>query len=100
MAAFSWLLLKRHNLTWDNIQTRGINGPSRCCMCEENNESINHLLDEFLVADAIWEKGATIFKKNHRHRGSLDITIAEWLKKAFKNKIVNMLWELLPGFTI
>ena len=31
------------------------------------------------------------FKKNHRHKGRSEITIAEWPKKVFKNKIVNRL---------
>ena len=38
-------------------------------------------------------------KKNHRHKGRPDITIAEWPLKVLKNKIVNRLWELLPSFT-
>ena len=98
--AFCWLVLKRCILTWDNLQTRGINGPLRCCMCKGNNESINHLLDECPVVDSIWEKGATIFKKNHQHKGRLDITLEKCPIKVFKNKIVNRLWELLPGFTV
>ena len=69
-------------------------------MCEENNETINHLLDECKVADSIWEKGASIFKRNHRHKGRPDFIIVEWPMKGFKNKIVNRLWELLPSFTI
>ena len=69
-------------------------------MCEENNETINHLQDECPVADSIWEKGASIFKKSHQHKGSPNITIAEWTMKVFKNKIVNRLWELLPSFTV
>ena len=74
---FYWKVIKWHILTWDNLQIRGFYGPSRCCMCEENNETINHLLDECKVEDSIWEKGAAIFRRNHRHRGRLDITIAD-----------------------
>ena len=33
VAAFSWLILKRRILTWDNIQVHGILGPSRCSLC-------------------------------------------------------------------
>ena len=69
-------------------------------MYEENNETINHLLDECRVTDSLWEKGSAIFSKNHTHRGRPNITIANWPINSFKNKIVNRLWELLPGFTI
>ena len=97
---FYWLVIKCHILTWDNLQIKGFYGPSRCCMCEENIETINHLLDECKVADSIWEKGAAYFKKNHHHKGWLDITIADWPMNDFKNQIVNHLWELLLGFTL
>ena len=74
-------------------------GPSRCYLCETSNETINHLLDECPIAEAIWEKGIVMFKKNHRHKGLPDLTIEEWSKNTFKNKIVNRVWELFPGFT-
>ena len=66
VATFNWLILKCHILTWDNIQVRGILGPSRCILCENNNETINHLLDECPIAEAIWERGVGLFKKNHK----------------------------------
>ena len=69
-------------------------------MCEENFKSINHLLDECRIANSLWEKGATIFKKDHKHKGRSDITIVDWPISSFKNKIVNRLWELFPDFTI
>ena len=69
-------------------------------MCKENNESINHLLDECKIANSVWEKGTSIFKRDHRHKGLPDITITEWPLNSFKNKIVNHLWELFPSFTM
>ena len=75
-------------------------GQSRRFLCETNNEIINNLLDEFLIAEAIWEKGTGILKKNHRHKGHPNITIVEWPKNVFKNKILNRVWELFPGFTV
>ena len=89
VSIFYWLVIKRCILTWDNLQIKGIYGPSRCCMCEENNEPINHLLDECKVEESIWEKGADIFRKNHHHKGRPNFTIAEWPMNCFKNKIVN-----------
>ena len=69
-------------------------------MCEEKDETINHLLDKCRVANSLWEREATIFRRDHRHRGRPDLNIAEWPTNRFKNKIVNRLWELFPGFTI
>ena len=41
-----------------------------------------------------------MFKKNNRHKGHPDLTIEEWPNNAFKNKIVNRVWELFPSFIV
>ena len=100
IAAFCWLVIKRRILTWDNIQKRGLAGPSRCSLCKKSNETINHLLDECSIASNIWDKGSRLFKNNSRKEGRPNITIAEWPKKRFKNKILNRIWELYPRFMV
>ena len=100
VADFCLLLLRIHILTWGNIQAHGFMGPLRCFLSENNKKTINHLLDECMIAKAIWEKGTGIFKKNHRHKGRRDLTIVEWPKTSFKNKILNRVWDLFLGFTV
>ena len=100
IADFCWLILKRRILAWDNIQVRGFSGPSRCSLCENNIENLNHLLDECPISTAIWERGTGLFKTNRKHIGRPDITIVEWAKNIFKNKLVNRIWELFPGFVV
>ena len=46
IAYFIWLLEKGRILTWEQLQSRGFHGPSRCILCERNCEDIMHL---FLV---------------------------------------------------
>ena len=46
IACFIWLLVKGRILTWEQLQSRGFHGPSRCVLCERNSENILHL---FLV---------------------------------------------------
>ena len=58
------------------------------------------MLDECRFANSLSERGKTIFRRDHRHIGRPDLTIAEWPSNSFKNKIVNRLWEIFPGFTI
>ena len=53
VVAFNWIHLKRHILTWDNIQEWGVMGPLRCCLCETSNETTNHLLDKCPIEEAI-----------------------------------------------
>ena len=36
-------MLRGRSLTWDQLQSRGFLGPSRCVLCEDNLEDIHHL---------------------------------------------------------
>ena len=40
---FIWLVENGRILTWDQLQSRGFHGPSRCVLCERNEEDIYHL---------------------------------------------------------
>ena len=40
--AFFWILAHRKILTAENLKKRGIQGPSRCVLCKEAEETINH----------------------------------------------------------
>ena len=57
-------------------------------------------MDECPIEGAIWERDSGVFKKNHRHKGRHDLTIAKWPKNIFKNKIVNMVWEFFFKFIV
>ena len=41
-----------------------------------------------------------MFKNNARQEGRPDLTIDEWPKNRFKNKNLNRIWELYPGFVV
>ena len=43
---FEWLILHKKILTWENLKNRGFIGPSQCHLCEVQEESTDHLLDE------------------------------------------------------
>eukprot|EP00253_Pinus_taeda_P025758 PITA_25758 len=42
---FMWLVHHKKILTWDNIRKRGIMGPSRCQLCEAQEEIMEHILN-------------------------------------------------------
>lgn len=42
---FMWLVHHRKIMNWDNIQKRGVLGPSRCQLCEAQEETMEHLLN-------------------------------------------------------
>ena len=74
--------------------------PSRCSFCEDATKIINHLLDEFPMASALWEKGEPKFKKKSIHKERSDLTLANWPNQVFKNEILNRAWELFPSFVV
>ena len=43
IACFTWLMARGRILTWDQLQSRGFHGPSRCVLCERNEEDNYHL---------------------------------------------------------
>jgi hypothetical protein len=60
-----------------------MNGPSRCIMCQKDEETIDHLLHECEYAKCFWENGAEIFGKTSRTQGHLDKPIKEWQEKPY-----------------
>ena len=43
IACFNWLLIYGRILTWEQLQSRGFFGPSRCVLCKRNLEDTQHL---------------------------------------------------------
>eukprot|EP00253_Pinus_taeda_P007743 PITA_07743 len=44
---FLWLLMRNKTLTWDNLHKKGFVRPSRCPMCLEEPESMNHIFNTY-----------------------------------------------------
>jgi hypothetical protein len=64
--------------TVDNLNKRGLNKPVQCCFCNEN-ESINHLFFECMIAKAIWRYVCEFLKYD---MGTDYISIvSKWLHK-------------------
>ena len=61
---------------------------------------MNHLLDTCEFASSLWDKGAQLFRRSDRRRGTPDISIQQWGEEPFSNPILNRLWSVLPGFLL
>jgi len=97
---FAWLVGKGRILTWDNIQKRGMNGPSRCSLCRKENETQEHLLNKCLYAQSLWEEIRMIFGKTKRDPDNIRNTLMQWGKGEFQSRIVRRIWNLAVGFVI
>ena len=87
VALFAWVIVKGRILTCENLQKRGIHGPSQCCLCSQAKETTNHLLDSCPFAAAIWDKGAMGFWKSDRKRAQPARTLTKWNQKTFKTEL-------------
>eukprot|EP00253_Pinus_taeda_P031603 PITA_31603 len=61
IALFAWLVGKDRILTWDNIQKRGLLGPSKCSLCNKENETQNHILNNCWYAVKIWNETRKLY---------------------------------------
>jgi hypothetical protein len=46
VSTFLWLLVQNRILTWDNLRKKGFIGPSMCPLCMQQEESMEHLLNQ------------------------------------------------------
>eukprot|EP00253_Pinus_taeda_P008065 PITA_08065 len=73
---FLWCALKRKIPTWEILQARFKQGPSRCPLCQDASESITHLLVECSFTRQVWVETKKLLNITSRWEGG-DL-IAAW----------------------
>jgi hypothetical protein len=53
---FIWLAVENKILSWDNLQQKGWEGPSRCQLCKKDSENISHLFIHCSFTKLVWER--------------------------------------------
>jgi len=53
VSTFIWMLYHQRILTWDNLIKGGFHGPSYCPNCQNNEETIQHLMDSCRMANQL-----------------------------------------------
>lgn len=53
---FSWLLVQKKCLTWENLHKRGFQGPLVCSLCLQNEECASHLFFICPFSREIWNR--------------------------------------------
>jgi len=97
---FLWLLMKNRTLTCENLRNKGFIGPSRCPMCREEEETINHLFNSCEWANHLWSWMEGTLCATNRDRGSIFNTILNWRSIFSNNQRVNNIWKIMPGFLL
>ena len=97
--SFIWLLLHNKILTAENLQKRGISGPSRCSLCNCDEETISHLFLQCNFSQLVWQSvlppGMAL-----NLPASISQLFVEWSKHlpGSMNKIPTLqrLWDSIP----
>jgi len=67
-------------------------------MCNQAEETMNHLFNTCEWADHIWQGMETIMHQTSRDRESIQNTIMNWPSKYSNNSKINSIWKVMPGF--
>lgn len=97
---FLWLLMRNKTLTWDNLLNKGFVGPSRCPMCLQQPESLNHLFNSCDWADQLWRWLEDLLSNSDQQLDSIHDTILNWRTNFSGTQRVNSIWKSAPGFLL
>lgn len=100
VSLFIWLVAKNKILTWDRIQKKGFSGPSRCCLCKNEEETRNHLLINCSFTKKLWMDIRKIFGKSEIVLKEINAIIFQWNQEKFQCKVVSRAWDLIAGFVL
>ena len=94
VAFFAWTAVLGKTLTLDNVRKRGIVVINRCCMCESEGESIDHLFLHCGVARILWNALFTRFGLCWVMPGSIKELYATWWAGGKSRSAV--MWKMIP----
>lgn len=97
VSTFLWLLSHNRILTSDNLRKQKFAGPSRCPNCKLDEETTLHLIQTCQFSRRLWEKITFRSQKEGRIHGDLTGTLRTWSQEPYQSKILNFLWQLIPG---
>ena len=97
ISTFLWLVMHMKILTWDNLRRKGFISPARFHLCQQEEETPNHLLNECPYVSKFWDWILLVFNNSYRDPSSIQNTIANWRSSFSSHLLVNCAWNLIPG---
>jgi hypothetical protein len=100
--AFIWVMVHNKILTAENLQKRGIVGPSRCALCMASEESIQHLFFECPLSIHIWDLMIAPLRSLFHPPSNWNDMFVHWKQRyvgSFNKKLLfASLWRQTPNF--
>lgn len=96
MILFSWLVFSNKNLSWEVLQKKGWNGPSKCSMCLSDLESNVHMFFQCASTLQIWYALSLSFCFPHRVFASVQEGYTWWSGQcpSLRSMFVLVVWIL------
>jgi hypothetical protein len=63
ISTFLWLLVQNKILTWDNLRQRGFIGPSIFHLCQQQEETMEHILNQCPFSGLIWDQASQCMRR-------------------------------------
>jgi len=81
---FIWLAIRNHCWTADRLQKRGLPHPVRCPLCDQPDETIQHLLTSCVFARQFWFSVLQPLNLAHLMPSRTISSFAEWWRRSWK----------------
>jgi hypothetical protein len=78
---FLWLAIRNRCCIADRLQKRGMPHPDVCPMCDQAQETIQHLLNACILAGQFWHKVLAVFGLEHLTPAADEESFADWWGK-------------------
>jgi len=92
---FMWLLTKEAVLTHENLKKRGYQLASRCTLCEEHAETINHLFLHCTWTEQLWRMFICLKGIRWEKPGSIKGVLGSWNRDGNASDKEKR-WKLVP----
>ena len=78
---YMWAALNNRILTWDNLSRHQIEGPGRCSLCKNANESTFHILISCPFSKKVWTKNSSSLRRRCIWTGdTLELAWKNWFR--------------------
>lgn len=81
---FLWLAIRNRCWTADRLQKRGLEHPDKCVLCDQEEETAQHILTSCVFARQFWHEILAPLGLADRAPRLDDCTFAKWWRKASK----------------
>lgn len=81
---FLWLAIKNRCWTADRLTKRGLDHPDKCPLCDQEEETVQHLLTSCVVARLVWFTLLNLLQRTDSVPRQNERSFADWWRRTMK----------------